>query len=339
MSRGRAKRAAGARSAPAPPTARPDPGGPEELVRRASARSEPWSKLAIVLVLVFAALVFYLGMRPGGVGPILAYTYGPPIIALVALVLFVVGALWSATHRPFLGRRRLPAFAALAVLVAVASYPMPYPTSHEGRPSRVRFELPVEGTWTVRWGGERGGNALIVQPDRRYGLDLIVSEAGSTLDPDAHADAGPARYRAFGRPVLAPADGEVVLVHDGEPDHEAGALGAGHAYGNHVALRVAEGEYVFLSNLLQGSIEVAQGERVSAGQPIARVGHSGASRVTAEPHLALHLQDTPVPLRGEAIGWRFHGYEADGERVEQGLPRGGLGHGAGREGQKIRRLP
>jgi hypothetical protein len=65
------------------------------------------------------------------------------------------------------------------------------------------------------------------------------------------------RFYSFGRPILAPADGVVVAVHDGEPDHEARRsqfalvpyalgqaarvrLGAAAVAGNHVVLALRE---------------------------------------------------------------------------------------------------
>ena len=279
------------------------------------ARYELWVKAAIGLVLAFAIGTIYLGTRPGGLGPILVFTWGPIALGVPALLLFLFGGVWTLTHRPLARRGRLLGFSALAVLITVVSYPMPYPSSHEGRPSAVRFELPVEGEWTVRWGGEAGRNPLAFLPDRRWGLDLV-------------------RDDAFGAAVLAPAAGEVVRVVDGLPDE-----GARDPYGNHLVLCVTEGEYVVLSSLRSGSIAVAEGERVELGARLAEVGTSGASPMTPTAHLSLHLQDGPEPGRAEAVPWRFHGYLADGEPVEAGLPVGTFDPARGFVGQRVRRAP
>src|SRR3712207_4705522 len=59
----------------------------------------------------------------------------------------------------------------------------------------------------------------------RYAIDFVgVDARGRTADRrdwrTALATEPPDRFLAFGRPILAPADGVVVAVHDGEVDHE-----------------------------------------------------------------------------------------------------------------------
>jgi murein DD-endopeptidase MepM/ murein hydrolase activator NlpD len=109
-------------------------------------------------------------------------------------------------------------------------------------------------------------------------------------------------------------------------------------FGNHVVLRVAPEQYVFLAHLMRGSVRVRPGQRVARGEPLGRVGSSGFSAVTPEPHLALHLQDSPVPRRGEAVPWSFCGYAADGEPRERGLPSGGVTRDGRLVGQRVRHL-
>jgi hypothetical protein len=84
---------------------------------------------------------------------------------------------------------------------------------------------------------------------------------------------------------------------------------------------------------------VREGQRVGRGEVVGRVGNSGYSAITPEPHLAVHLQDTPEPRRGEAIPWRFCDYLADGQRVESGLPVGGIGQNGAFLGQRVAPLP
>jgi len=315
----------------------PEPATAVDLLRGAAAPGpgpEPWVRLTFVLMAAFVLYVLYLGSRPGGEGPVRAFTWAPSIFSLTALLLFVGGLAWGATHRPLLQRRRLSAFVGLGALVLAASYPMPYPSSHEGNPSRVHFSIPVRGEWTVRWGGERGTtNPLVILPDRRWGTHLVVVEEGTT-----HAAEGDrlVDYFAFGRELHAPADGEVRSVRDELPDHLPGEAGSGSALGNHLVIEVAEGEFVFLCNLMRGSILVSEGQPVRVGDVLARVGNSSSSTLTPEPHLALHLQDTPVPGAGEGVPWRFSGYSSGGRPVAGGLPRGGLGAGGVHIGERIR---
>ena len=104
----------------------------------------------------------------------------------------------------------------------------------------------------------------------------------------------PEDFPAFGRPVLAPADGLVVRVHGRERDHRSrsswpsllylfaeGSLreltGPGRVLGNHVVLDLGDGVYAVLAHLRRGSLRVTKGQRVAAGEQVAECGNSGNS--------------------------------------------------------------
>ena len=287
---------------------------------------EVWTLLAYVIGALFAGQLVYLGLRPGGSGPIFAWGAGRDLVNLCALAVLGTGAIWSFLHRPmFRPGRRLP-FLILVIVVGVGAYPIPYPSSHEGHPSSICFRLPFEGEWTVFWGGDaKEDNVLVAYTaDRRFGLDFVVARGESAL----------------GREVLAPADGVVVAAVDRFEDHAPGERRAeDDPSGNRVVIQVAADEFVFLCHLRKGSIRVQEGQSVKAGDPVGEVGSSGWLRLTPEPHLAIHLQDTAVPGKGEAIPWSFCDYLADGARVEKGVPRGGIGPGGALRGQKVAPLP
>jgi hypothetical protein len=94
-----------------------------------------------------------------------------------------------------------------------------------------------------------------------------------------------------GVPVLAAAAGEVATVRDGMPDILMGADGApeiaGRECGNGVVLRHADGWETQYCHLRAGSLLVAPGDRVAAGQTLGLVGLSG---MTEFPHLHLTLR-------------------------------------------------
>ena len=92
------------------------------------------------------------------------------------------------------------------------------------------------------------------------------------------------------------------------------------AAGNYVVVEVAPREFLFIAHLQAGSVAVAPGDRVAAGQVIGRVGNSGNS---SEPHVHLHLQDTPTSYLGEGIPFFFHGYRVHGVETARGMPIGG----------------
>lgn len=300
-----------------------------------SGKREIWVYLAWMVFAAFGGIIFYLGSRPGGMTPVVLYMQGRVYVALAGFLVLVFGCIRSTLKRPFFQAGRLRAMIALAIVVGVANYPFPYPSSHEGRPSQVAFELPVRGEWTVFWGGEGTDENRLAgfYPDRRWGLHLVIARDGST-----HLGAGESveDYYAWNQPVLAPAAGEVVAVHDGEPTVALARLArGGEAHGNHVVLKVAEDEYCFVTHLQAGSMPVVVGDRVEAGDELGRVGYSGRMPLTPQPHVALFLQDTPLPELGEAIPWRFHGYLADGRAVSAGLPTGGVAGDGALLGQRV----
>ncbi len=166
-----------------------------------------------------------------------------------------------------------------------------------------------------------------------HGTDALGSSHAIDLVPvDGRGRSAPWSWRAlaateppevfagFGRPVLAPADGAVVLVHDGEPDHAARrsglallgyALGqAGRARrgaaalaGNHVVIALRpDGPFVLLAHLQRGSVRVGPGALVRAGEPVGRCGNSGNS---TEPHVHLQVSDSTDWARARGIPFVF----------------------------------
>src|SRR5262249_29150241 len=79
--------------------------------------------------------------------------------------------------------------------------------------------------------------------------------------------------------AVAAAAGEVLRRRDGMPDVSLRAAPPGwlegRDCGNGVVLRHADGWETQYCHMAQGSIRVAPGERVAAGQPLGRVGISG----------------------------------------------------------------
>lgn len=202
----------------------------------------------------------------------------------------------------------------------------------------VVAHLPFNGTWLTE-----------VSPSRRipshgtdlfattYALDFMaVDERGRTSSSYGLAAffgvEPPDRFYAFGSPLSSPVDGEVVAVHDGEPDHVARrsvpALisygltqgqrireGVGAIAGNHVIIRDRRTGYcVGLTHLKLGSLSVGLGVSVRVGDLVGECGNSGNS---TQPHLHIQAMSDPDLHKAHGIPLRFVEFQ---ERQ-----RGGLG--------------
>lgn len=211
----------------------------------------------------------------------------------------------------------------------------------------VGLDLPFAGTWLVRNSPARRvpshGTHLFATT---YAIDFVAVRGRRTADVrdwrTALGTEPPERFHAFGLPVLAPATGTVVAVHDGEPDHEARrspvallgyaltqasrARGSGAALaGNHVVLALdVPGAFVVLAHLRAGSAAVRPGRRVAAGDELGRCGNSGNS---TQPHVHVQVMDGPDPLVARGVPLEFRGYRehtrGGSARVEQGVPAQG----------------
>jgi hypothetical protein len=162
-----------------------------------------------------------------------------------------------------------------------------------GPPARGGIWVADEGCCDKKTHHRRGllvvnGNEVVPQ---RFAIDWMM------LDRRHRAWSGdPARlssYRSYGRPLIAAADGKVVLARDGAPDqpppHNPKPPSVPELVGNHVILRIARGLFLTYAHLKPGSVRVHVGERVRRGQVLGRLGNSGNS---ATPHLHLQVQVT-----------------------------------------------
>jgi murein DD-endopeptidase MepM/ murein hydrolase activator NlpD len=147
----------------------------------------------------------------------------------------------------------------------------------------------------------------------------VVTQDGRTYSGDGQ---NLGDYYIYGKPVLAAADGTVLCVINDQPESKIGVMGkVKNAGGNQVIIQVAEKEFLFICHLQPGSIHVKPGDRILAGDVLGRVGNSGNS---SEPHIHIHLQDSPKDHGGEGIPMYFHNYLLGGSVIERGIPTGGF---------------
>ncbi|MBI5367778.1 MAG: M23 family metallopeptidase [Planctomycetes bacterium] len=173
---------------------------------------------------------------------------------------------------------------------------LPVPERHQ-----TDFSLPFAGRWLVFWGGDTAEqnqhHGVLCQ---RFAFDLLgVGEDGKTVHGEGTRNED---YNAFGREILAPADGVVVEAVDGVRDNAPGSMNPYAAIGNAVTIRHRDQEYTVLAHLKQGSVRVKAGEEVKRGQVLGLCGNSGNS---SEPHLHFHLQNTATMHDATGIKLRF----------------------------------
>lgn len=160
--------------------------------------------------------------------------------------------------------------------------------------------MPVRGVWK-----------LVKSPGhQRFAFDLLA------VDSDTRRASATSRFQhllgrahatdwyGWSKPVYAPIDGIVVRVSKSSPDRrelsllrdvvamifsrpEMSSDDVRPFAGNHVIIQ-GDDFFVFLAHMQQRSVQVAQGDTVTAGQMIGRVGNSG---FTLEPHLHFQLID------------------------------------------------
>ena len=163
------------------------------------------------------------------------------------------------------------------------------------------------------------GQAVI---SRRYAIDWKQIEKEASFSGDSSDIRS---YYAFGKPVLAVADGRIVSAKDGLPDnipghgesfHPAVPMTIDTAGGNMIILDLGGGQFAFYLHLQSGSLQVKSGDRVRRGQVLARIGSSGDAR---DPHLHFEVTTSSKFAAGEGVPYlidRYSSLTAKGGPIE-----------------------
>jgi murein DD-endopeptidase MepM/ murein hydrolase activator NlpD len=207
-------------------------------------------------------------------------------------------------------------------------------------PSRTTFSLPLTGMWYDGAGPSLHTHHRWAVPEE-FAHDFVrIGAEGLPYSGDGTHFAD---YYAYGQPVLAAANGQVVAVLNDEPEDESLLQKAGEpldAYvgrivarqneqlkrgargivGNHVIIKHGA-EFSVYAHLKPGSVVVKPDDMVTRGQQIAAVGSSGSS---TEPHLHFQVCDAPDPLLCAGIPARFENVEIYGALQERQLQSGDL---------------
>lgn len=151
----------------------------------------------------------------------------------------------------------------------------------------TKLILPFKDEWTVIWGGDtKELNYHVESEAQKNAFDIVITNhKGNSYKTDGKTNED---YYAFGKDLIAPCDGEVVLVVDGVKDNVPGIFNPVYIPGNTVIIKTQNNEYLFFAHFKQQSIVVKQGQKVKQGQLLGLCGNSGNS---SEPHLHFHIQN------------------------------------------------
>ena len=184
----------------------------------------------------------------------------------------------------------------------------------------VVLRAPVTGE---RWVGLTGcctpeAHRLILQTlngsihlAQRFAFDFTQLDAAGRVyngPPDQVTS-----YVAYGKPVVSAAPGVVVTAVDRFPDEipfqEPQLTDPATIPGNHVVVDIGSGRHVMYSHLKPGSLRVAVGQRLRAGQQIGQIGNSGR---TTLPHTHFQIMDSPSPLASDGLPFVFRSFDSEG---------------------------
>jgi murein DD-endopeptidase MepM/ murein hydrolase activator NlpD len=186
----------------------------------------------------------------------------------------------------------------------------PYEDESLIKPERTAtpLALPFKEEWTVVWGGDsKELNYHVEDIAQKNAFDFVITgKTGKSYKTSGKTNED---YYAFGKPIVAPCDAEVIDVIDGVADNKPGEMNKLDITGNTVVLKTAKNEYLFLAHFKQHSIKVKKGMQIKSGTLLGLCGNSGNS---SEPHLHFHVQNTNDMFSGTGIKTYFESLKVNG---------------------------
>ena len=205
--------------------------------------------------------------------------------------------------------------------------------------AKTHFRFPLAGRWFVAVGPTMHTGHRWVLPEE-FAYDI----ARLGQDDLSHRGSGTRfeNYYAYAAPVLAAADGVVIVAMDDQPENPAAlrrpgesldnygarvqeiqaallAKGVSGIAGNYVMIDHGNSEYSLYAHLKPGSVHVKVGDRIAAGTPLGKLGSSGNS---TEPHLHFQVCDAPDALTCAGIPVEFQNVTLPFADYPRALQRG-----------------
>lgn len=187
----------------------------------------------------------------------------------------------------------------------------------------IAISLPVFGNWHISQGHDG-------EPTHRGAWKdawdfVLVDENGNQFKSDGRLAED---YYCFGKPVVAPADGEVEAVVSDVEDNLVSDSNLLKNWGNSIVIKHAYQLYTQISHLKKGSLKVKKGDLVKKGDILAVCGNSGRSPV---PHVHFQIQTTPFigsktlnyPLshfirqKNEKLHYEFFNFPQKGDTIRK----------------------
>jgi murein DD-endopeptidase MepM/ murein hydrolase activator NlpD len=177
-------------------------------------------------------------------------------------------------------------------------------------PEPVRMRLPFAGPWVVTQGHGCSSNHRTGKFGGEFAWDFVAVGPEGAESPAYRKSHLNKDAFGFGQPIVAPAAGRVVRVvadvldNDGLDSYPRHSLletleRPEWVFGNFVVVDVGASAFILLGHLRHGSIAVAPGQLVSAGDRIGECGNSGNAQI---PHLHLQVMDRSDPTHPEVRG-------------------------------------
>ena len=171
------------------------------------------------------------------------------------------------------------------------------------------LQLPFKGEWFTYWGGDnKRQNYHVINKSQQGAFDFIILDKNDR----SYARSGTRNedYYAFGKPIYAVCDAEVVQVITGVEDNRPTIMNPAQSLGNSVVLKTANNEFIYYAHFEKETIKVQEGQVVKKGQYLGNCGNSGNS---SEPHLHLHIQDELNPLTAHGAVCNFEKLIVNGQ--------------------------
>jgi murein DD-endopeptidase MepM/ murein hydrolase activator NlpD len=187
------------------------------------------------------------------------------------------------------------------------------PYADETQPKLLRnatkLILPFKEEWTVFWGGDtKEQNYHISTPAQKNAFDIMITDAkGSSYKTDGKTNED---YYAFGKELIAPCDGEIVLVVDGVKDNVPGEMNPFNVGGNMVIIKTANNEFLVFCHFKHQSIKVKEGQKIKQGDLLGLCGNTGNS---SEAHLHFHIQNIENQITATGAKCYFEKLSVNGQ--------------------------